>query len=224
MYPSYNDMGLHLNKTNHKVSFLSKRENVGSTTFNSQDSIPDDMQHSFGVPRYFFRFNLTSAISRTPYAYVHWATVKLNKCHRTSFECSMTNEEWMTGPASRPNVNPFCYIEDVIPSRFALGFDDTLDVHFIALDPERVGLENIEVAEICDFGDNVLDYMTRGGHMRGEKEDRDDEEENDSNDDLSVGSDSDDSACSSDSQPEDKYSGIIPLKLVAFLKSTPSNI
>ena len=46
-----------------------------------------------------------------------------------------------------------------------VGFDeDDLNCHCMALDPERVGLDNIEVPQICDFGDNVLDYMTRGGH------------------------------------------------------------
>ena len=33
----------------------------------------------------------------------------------------MTRREWTTGPKQRDNINPFCYIEDVIPSRFALG-------------------------------------------------------------------------------------------------------
>ena len=36
----------------------------------------------------------------------------------------------------------------------------------MAIDPERVGLKNIEVPVVCDFGDNVLDYMTKGGRLR----------------------------------------------------------
>ena len=119
-YPSYDEMSKHLNKTNHKVSFLVTRENVGSTTFTAANPT-SDMQHSFGVPRFFFRFNLTSAISRQPYGYVHWAMFKVKKCHRTSFEGTMTMREWTNGPVERPGISPFCYLEDVIPSRFALG-------------------------------------------------------------------------------------------------------
>ena len=163
-YPSYEEMSRHLNKTSNKVSFVGIRDNVGCTSFASRNP-SDDMQHSFGVPRYFFRLNLTSSICNQPYGYVNWSVFKMSDCYRTSFQGSLTRREWTTGPVERPRINPFCYLEDVIPSRFALGFDeDSLNVHFMALDPERVGIENIEVPQICDFGDNVLDYMTRVGH------------------------------------------------------------
>jgi hypothetical protein len=119
-YPTFEDVSRHLNKTTNKTSFLVIRDNVGSTTFDDPEP-PRDMQHSFGVPRFFFRINLTSAISAQPYAYVHWAMFKLHTCHRSSFEGTMTRREWTTGPKERDNINPFCYIEDVIPSRFALG-------------------------------------------------------------------------------------------------------
>ena len=120
MYSTFDDMAKHLNKTSHKISFLAIRDNVGSTTFHNPEPSAD-MQHSFGVPRFFFRINLTSAISAQPYAYVHWVMFKLHRCHRSSFEGTMTRREWTTGPKQRDNINPFCYIEDVIPSRFALG-------------------------------------------------------------------------------------------------------
>ena len=113
-------MSRHLNKTNHKISFLAIRDNVGSTTFAFPEPTPD-MQHSFGVPRYLFRYNLTSAICQQPYGYVHWSIFKVSKCFRTSFEGTMTNREWTSGPKERPHISPFCYLEDVIPSRFALG-------------------------------------------------------------------------------------------------------
>lgn len=120
-YPSFETISKHLNKTNHKICFIVIRDNVGSTTFASTNCATDDMQHSFGVPRFFFRFNLTSAICRQPYSYVHWVMFKLNRCHRTSFEGSMSRNEWTTGPKQRPNINPFCYLEDMVPSRYALG-------------------------------------------------------------------------------------------------------
>ena len=119
-YPTFDIMSKHLNKTNHKVSFIGVRHNVGSTTFLEAET-GEEMQHSFGVPRYFFRFNLTSAIFKQPYGHVHWAMYKLSKCHRSSFEGTMTREEWNTGPTLRHDINPFCYLEDCMPSRFALG-------------------------------------------------------------------------------------------------------
>ena len=229
-YPSYDKMSTHLNKTDHKVSFLGVRENVGSTSFSSANPTPD-MQHSFGIPRYFFRVDLTSAISNQPYAYVHWAMFKLKTCHRTSFEGTMTNREWTTGPIERPHVNPFCYLEDVIPSRFALGFDLEDSVfHFMALDPERVGLENIEVPQVCDFGDNVLDYMTRRGHMKENVDDVDDVDDVDvddvdDDDDECILNDNDDSdvssASSEDTQVDETesidYNGVLPKNFIDFL-------
>ena len=83
----------------------------------------------------------------------------------------------------------------------AVGFDaDSLVCHFMALDPERVGLENIEVPQICDFGDNELDYLTRRGHFtevsggnengtcehsveRGNDNENDDDDDDDDDDD-----------------------------------------
>ena len=45
----------------------------------------------------------------------------IEKCHRTSFEGLMTRREWTTGPVEQSHISPFCYLEDVAPSLFALG-------------------------------------------------------------------------------------------------------
>ena len=237
-YPTYDTMSKHLNKTSHKVSFVAIRHNVGSTTFTNAEP-SNSMQHSFGIPRYFFRFNLTSAMSNLPYGYVHWSVFKVSRCHRTSFEGSMTRREWTTGPAARENINPFCYIEDVIPSRFALGFDvDTLEVHFMAVDPERVGLENIEVPQVCDFGDNSLDYLTRSGHTnRFESQPMpdyndvcldstddvccasDNDDDDDSDDDSTCSLSSDSTTASMEAEPKEDYCGVLPQKFIDFLIS-----
>jgi hypothetical protein len=164
-YSTFQDMSTQLNKMDHKISFVGVRENVGSTTYyDERTPIRDSLDHSFGVPRYFFRLNLTSALYEKPYSYVHWARFKAIRSHRTCFEGAFSQNEWQTGPVERDNINPFCLLEDIIPSRFVLGFDDTcMDMYFMALDPERVGLENVENGKVCDFGDNVLDYETNGG-------------------------------------------------------------
>jgi hypothetical protein len=105
----------------------------------------------------------------------------------------------------------------------------------MALDPERVGLENIEVPQVCDFGDNVLDYLTRGGHACRPQEEEEEEDDTDSDEDggtddavphatMDDESDNDSnysyaSASSVSTLPDTDYCGILPLKLVAFLQS-----
>ena len=145
----------------------------------------------------------------------------------------------MTGPKARQGISPYCYVEDCIPSRFALGFDvNSLHCHFIGLDPERVGLENIEVPQLCDFGDNILDYMTRGGHVSdGDDDDNDDDVDDDvddvddvdvdDDDDVDVDDDDDDVCTVSSSSSEESaaaeevtnYSAALPAKFITFLKS-----
>lgn len=117
------------------------------------------------------------------------------------------------------------------PILYITGFDaETLDIHFMALDPERVGLENIEVPQICDFGDNELDYMTHGGRNTSTAEELfnyDDEandegeytNDNDESDtDSSCSHSSDDSVSTTRTESID-YHGVLPSKFIAFLKS-----
>jgi hypothetical protein len=111
-----------------------------------------------------------------------------------------------------------------------LGFDeDTLDCHFMALDPERVGIDNVEVPQICDFGDNVLDYMTCGGHINeshidGDKDIEDSEDDSEVSDDNITYDDVDSlstSSCSSDdSLPDEPSIGASSLapNFISFLR------
>jgi len=159
-YPSYDEMSKHLNKTNHKVSFLVTRENVGSTTFTTANPT-SEMQHSFGIPRFFFRFNLTSAISRQPYGYVHWAMFKVKKCHRTSFEGSMSMREWTTGPVERSHISPFCYLEDVVPSRFALGTVNVVYDTYLTIDNDALFcIYNWYVLNSLEMSWNMMLFVT----------------------------------------------------------------
>ena len=94
----------------------------------------------------------------------------------------------------------------------------------MALDPERVGVTNIEVPQVTDFGDNTLDYLTRGGHLSESVEVIDSSSSDDDND-GDGDYDSDDSSysltsASSDSDSEsDAYHGILPSKFIAFLRT-----
>ena len=90
----------------------------------------------------------------------------------------------------------------------------------MALDPERVGLDNIEVPQICDFGDNELDYLTRRGRyievsggnedvtsehslVRGNDDDVDDDDDDEDNDDEDDGDDDDDEGDDKDDCEDD---------------------
>lgn len=99
----------------------------------------------------------------------------------------------------------------------------------MALDHERVGLENVEVPSVCDFGDNVLDYMTKSGHASDKPDACDSDSDSDSisacsgsYNDSQSDSDSESSTATTnkDSNHEDRYSGIIPDKFIAFLNTT----
>ena len=76
----------------------------------------------------------------------------------------------------------------------------------MALNPEKVGLDNIEVPQICDFGDNELDYLTSRGRyievsegnedvtseqrlVRGNDDDVDDDDDDEDDDDKDDGDD-----------------------------------
>jgi hypothetical protein len=115
----------------------------------------------------------------------------------------------------RDNINPFCLLEDIIPSRFALGFDDAkMDMFFMALDPERVGLENIENGTMCDFGDNVLEYATnRGRTVESESEGEGDEAASDG------GMMSDERSDDDDDFADDVASDLLSNDFMKFLQS-----
>jgi hypothetical protein len=76
----------------------------------------------------------------------------------------MTQQEWNNGPSNKSTLNPFVTMDDIIPSRFVLAYDDTLVIAFLSLDPERMGDNIVDDGKFVDFGDNVLahnKHMTR---------------------------------------------------------------
>lgn len=161
-YPSFAKMASDRNNTKHKLPFISVPYNIGSTTstdrrLNTQGRLKK--LHSFGCPRYFFRFNLTSAIQEEPYAYVDWCCYRATNSTLTCFEGHISRTEWTTGPSCKPNICSFVTTDDMTPSRFVMAYDDdeaSYDVAFLSLDPERVG-ENVDPGTFTDFGDDVVD-------------------------------------------------------------------
>jgi len=146
-----------------KSPFIGVETNVGSTSHHFPAS-KKDQQYSFGCPRFFFRFNLTSAITEVPYAYVDWSNFIATNFYRTTFEGHLTPHAWENGPLTRlrGNINPFICCEEFIASRFVLAYKPNLDVAFIALDPQRVGNGIIDNGMLSDLGDNVLEYIADG--------------------------------------------------------------
>ena len=153
-----------------KTPFIGVECNVGSTSYHDIRK-KKSQQFSFGCPRFFMRFSFTSAISDVPYAYVDWCNFVATDFYRTTFKGHITQEEWSSGPRSKPDstiINPFMPCDDFIASRFVLAYKSNLDVAFIALEPERVGRGIIDDGTLTDLGDNVLEYLG------GSTEDRND--------------------------------------------------
>lgn len=154
-YPTYKDMSKNRRLRKHQVNFISVPYNVGCTTyFNPRDATRNENQRSFGVARYFFRFNFTTAIQDTAMAYVDWSMFNIKEVHRTCCFGRLARTEWSEGPKKHNNICPFIDATDIIPSRFVMAYDENLEVAFIGLDPERVGETNDDGFS-TDLGDNI---------------------------------------------------------------------
>jgi hypothetical protein len=64
---------------------------------------------------------------------------------------------WNSKPNYQTAVNPYVKIEYCLPSRFVLAHTDTLDVAFLALDPERMG-DMMSDGTVTDLGDDKFHY------------------------------------------------------------------
>jgi hypothetical protein len=74
-------------------------------------------------------------------------------------------------------------LDDVIPSRLALGFNKhTMDMWFLALDPERLGQNSIECKDEegnlfgHDFGDNAVNWKVKSNADDAHSDDDEDED------------------------------------------------
>ena len=158
-YPSYSNMAFDGSSTDNKIPFIGVPYNTGSTTRHRENSISNNNAlYSFGCPRFFFRLNITTQVTDTPYAFVNWCCYRARTSTNTYFEGVITEREWHDGPSEKVNINPFVTMDDILPSRFVMAYeDDSFDVAFLSLDPERLG-DNVDDGNFTDFGDNVLDH------------------------------------------------------------------
>lgn len=154
-----------------RLPFIGTANNFDGCTTHYDNNLSQEQNYSFGCPRYFFRFDFTSAINSIPIAYCDWVQFIATKFTRTTFMGLLTYSEWTTGPIKRANVNPFISLDTILPSRFVLAYEKTdtfnhehqkLDVAFISLDIERLG-DNTDDGCCSDFGDNKLRYLRQKG-------------------------------------------------------------
>jgi hypothetical protein len=174
-----------------RIPFVGTQTNFDKCTTHFDNSLRDEQNYFFGCPRYFFRFDFTSAISSIPIAYCDWVQFITTKFTRTTFMGHISHAEWTTGPIKRPGVNPFITLDSILPSRFVLAHERTdnflhnhqkLDVAFVSLDTERLG-DNIDDGCCSDFGDNKLRYLRKKGSYINDY-DTDDDEVNATNNDF----------------------------------------
>ena len=118
----------------------------------------------FGIVKYFFRLTYTSAIKSVPICAVHWINFENLK---DSISCSIgriPQEVYWNTLEKHPTLKnmEFISFNDILPSRFAMSYvQETniraswINVAFIALDAEKLGLDNkVHV----DFGDNKFSH------------------------------------------------------------------
>lgn len=165
-FPSLQTMANNPKGRMNKIPFLCVNHNVGSTKFHD-DRLKNDQNYSFGRPRFFFRFNFTSAIYDVPIAKVRWIDFVAVHFTRTTFAGHCTPNSWnetLTDDEHNSKYVPFVGLDDILPTRFVLSFDTNLDVAFIAQDQERLGVA-LSDGSFTDLGDDILQYKKGKPHF-----------------------------------------------------------
>lgn len=152
-----------------KINFLATRQHIGSTYCSGNDLSNDNTPGMcFGCPRFFFRFNFTSASPNLPHAYMDWchferstATDINTSFHYGCYMGRLSYDEWTTGPTYNPSFCPYIPLQVLQPSRFVLAHrphleGPNIEVAFIALDGERIVGSNRR--STLDVGDNSTNY------------------------------------------------------------------
>ena len=161
-----------------KTPIIGVPYNNGCTTYPKKmtNAKKRQMQYSFGTVVEFMRFSFTSAINQVPFAYVSFVKYQATRGYRTTFEGKLTRREWSASPRDIGKANPYVPCDDFIPSRFVMAHTEThnfnnpnhnrsMDIAFIAMDPERVGEVLSDDGLVTDLGDNVLQYKGGTPHL-----------------------------------------------------------
>ena len=102
-----------------RVPILGVKRDVNTTEYFDPTHKTESHLISFGIPRWFFRFSFTSAINDVPYAYLSWIKFTLHEKSNSCVVGHMSASEWNNGPfiSKNDNINPFCAIDYIFPSR-----------------------------------------------------------------------------------------------------------
>ena len=116
-----------------KVPIVGVNRDTGSTNWHNIAE-RDNQRYAFGIPRWFCRFNFTSAISDVPFIYVSWIKFTLETATKSCFMGHISANEWNSGPFIRKSddINPFCSIDYIMPSRFDFYLHLNINVSLIS--------------------------------------------------------------------------------------------
>lgn len=123
----------------------------------------------YGVPLYFFRASLTSAVEELPICCVQWIPFVLDEDSKTTTIGRIRFTDWQTWPVNS-NMNKFISFSELQPSRYALSFIPPtnmlfVEVAFISIDSENLG-ENSDAMYYHDFGDNMFPYFQGNSNLK----------------------------------------------------------
>ena len=102
-----------------KVPIVGINRETGSTNWHD-NAERDNQRYAFGIPRWFCRFSFTSAINDVPFMFVSWIKFTMESVTKTCFIGHISANEWNLGPFihKSDDINPFCSIDYIMPSRF----------------------------------------------------------------------------------------------------------
>jgi len=117
----------------------------------------------FGVPQYFFRLSLTSAVESVPVCRIQWIHLHTVKSTRNCSIGYIRQDNWTAWLPHPVMENPYISFNSLLPSRFALSYTRrdsetsayNINVAFVALDAENLG-SHAEDNFYYDFGDNMF--------------------------------------------------------------------
>ena len=78
-------MASHKKGKKYRLPFIGTANNFDNCTTHYDNDLRHEQSYSFGCPRYFFRFDFTSAINSIPIAYCDWVQFIATRFTRTIF-------------------------------------------------------------------------------------------------------------------------------------------
>jgi len=141
-----------------------------------------DDNFSIGLPIAFFRVDLTESASNVPMCFMKPVEFTDHERHNMCLHRGVIQHaDWIKGPSHKPYINSIIACDDILPSRYVIGWTNegrNKECYFIPLD-----VDCVKCSTNFDFGDDVLShYKKRFSRKEFElAEDHDNASEDDSN-------------------------------------------